>query len=232
MVADQPPHRVDLAQKLAGRWELRVDERTVRYRLVRLRSGAEDGRRSQDEACASWGDEIAAWIAEQKGREGHPDPVRDLCVTWWRSARSCGRCRPPCLSRSRAWSTGRSRATASSPSRIAATRSVCLPGLRVCRRHASGRPCSQGLRCSPPRSVSPPRRPTPVTKRYGGSRACCPPSKRRSGGPRPVQSDPRPERQSGVIGDGGLSQATASSADRRAACSSTVCVAFSCLSGG
>ncbi len=58
--------------------ELGVDESTVRYRLGRLRSGVQDGRRQQAEACAAWDEVIGAWIADQSRRQGRPDPVCDL----------------------------------------------------------------------------------------------------------------------------------------------------------
>jgi transposase len=43
-----------------------VDESTVRYRLKRLRSKAEDGRKKQPEACREFDEEITAWIRMQE----------------------------------------------------------------------------------------------------------------------------------------------------------------------
>ena len=45
-------------RSMAG--DLGCDESSLRYRLGRLRSGKEDGRRRQPEACAPWAEQIAA----------------------------------------------------------------------------------------------------------------------------------------------------------------------------
>ena len=61
--------------------DLGVDESTLRYRLMRRREGAEDGRKRQPEACASLTEEIFGWIADQEVRiEGglRPEPVVSL----------------------------------------------------------------------------------------------------------------------------------------------------------
>jgi transposase len=57
--------------------ELEVDESTLRYRLKRLREGVEDGRRKQREACASYAERIAAWMASQEERR-RPAPIKEL----------------------------------------------------------------------------------------------------------------------------------------------------------
>lgn len=57
--------------------ELGVDESTLRYRLKRVREGAEDGRRHQPEACAPWAERIAEWMRAQEGK-ARAAPVKEL----------------------------------------------------------------------------------------------------------------------------------------------------------
>jgi hypothetical protein len=82
MAADVMERRGRSIRSLAEDFE--VDERTLRYRLQRLRSGAEDGRdgrQRQREACAAFDDVVVAWLAAQaEGMEGglRPEPVMAL----------------------------------------------------------------------------------------------------------------------------------------------------------
>ena len=66
MTADVMEGRGHSIRSLAG--DFGVDESTLRYRLMRLRSGADDGRRRQPEACGEFGEEISAWMEEQATR--------------------------------------------------------------------------------------------------------------------------------------------------------------------
>ena len=45
-----------------------VDESSLRYRLVRLKAGAKDGRGNQPEACEPYAPVIRAWMDEQSER--------------------------------------------------------------------------------------------------------------------------------------------------------------------
>jgi len=79
MAADVMERRGRSVRSLAGDFE--VDESTLRYRLRRLRSGAEDGRKRQPEACAAYDDVISAWMKEQAERLNsgrRPEPVKGL----------------------------------------------------------------------------------------------------------------------------------------------------------
>ena len=79
MAADVMEGRGHSIRSLAG--DFGVDESTLRYRLMRLRSGAEDGRRRQPEACGELGEVISAWMEEQAARVeggGRPESVRGL----------------------------------------------------------------------------------------------------------------------------------------------------------
>jgi len=67
MAADVMERRGRSVRALAR--DLEVDESTLRYRLRRLRGGAEDGRKRQPEACAPLAEAISAWMASQKARE-------------------------------------------------------------------------------------------------------------------------------------------------------------------
>jgi transposase len=53
-------------RSLAGDFD--VDESTLRYRLGRLRSGAEDGRKRQPEVCGVHDDVVVAWMTAQEER--------------------------------------------------------------------------------------------------------------------------------------------------------------------
>lgn len=66
-------------RSLAGKFG--VDESTLRYRLVRLKAGAKDGRGKQPEACEPYDSVIMAWIEDQKKRlerRERPRSVREL----------------------------------------------------------------------------------------------------------------------------------------------------------
>jgi transposase len=79
MAADVMEGRGWSIRSLAG--DFGVDESTLRYRLRRLRSGADDGRRRQPEACGEFDEEISAWMEEQATRVeggGRPEPVVGL----------------------------------------------------------------------------------------------------------------------------------------------------------
>jgi transposase len=61
--------------------EFDVDESTLRYRLRRLRQGAEDGRKRQPEACGVVAEVVVAWMEEQEDRVRagrRPAPVSAL----------------------------------------------------------------------------------------------------------------------------------------------------------
>ena len=57
--------------------ELEVDESTLRYRLGRLREGAEDGRGQQSEGCAAFAEQIQSWMVAQEDRKRQA-PVKEL----------------------------------------------------------------------------------------------------------------------------------------------------------
>jgi transposase len=54
-----------------------VDESTLRYRLERKRTGAENGRAQQQEACAPYEMLISEWMRDQEGQK-RPEPVQAL----------------------------------------------------------------------------------------------------------------------------------------------------------
>jgi len=66
MAADVMERRGRSIRSLAGDFD--VDESTLRYRLGRLRRGAEDGRKRQHEVCAVHQDVIVSWMAAQEER--------------------------------------------------------------------------------------------------------------------------------------------------------------------
>lgn len=66
MAADVMERRGRSIRSVAGDFD--VDESTLRYRLGRLRSSAEDGRRRQREACAVHQNVIVSWLAAQEER--------------------------------------------------------------------------------------------------------------------------------------------------------------------
>lgn len=79
MAADVMERRGRSIRSLARDFE--VDESTLRYRLGRLRSGVQDGRKRQREACADLGEAIGGWIQTQRERAeagGRPEPVKAL----------------------------------------------------------------------------------------------------------------------------------------------------------
>ncbi len=79
MAADVMEQRGHSIRSLARDFE--VDESTLRYRLGRLRSAAEDGRRRQPEACEPLAGVIASWMATQQEKVeigGRPEPVTGL----------------------------------------------------------------------------------------------------------------------------------------------------------
>jgi transposase len=59
--------------------EMGVDESTVRYRLKRRRERAVDGRKRQEEACASFGAVVSAWLDRERERgSARPLSVKSL----------------------------------------------------------------------------------------------------------------------------------------------------------
>ena len=79
MAADVMERRGHSIRALARDFE--VDESTLRYRLKRLRGGAEDGRKRQPEACSKLADVISGWMVAQRVRVeagGRPEPVVTL----------------------------------------------------------------------------------------------------------------------------------------------------------
>lgn len=82
MAADVMERRGWSIRSLAG--DFGVDESTLRYRLMRLRRDAEDGRKRQPEACARFGDVVGAWMEKQAERlksGGRPEAVKELYET-------------------------------------------------------------------------------------------------------------------------------------------------------
>jgi transposase len=79
MAADVMERRGRSIRSLAGDFE--VDESTLRYRLRRLRGGADDGRKRQAEACSGQAEVISSWMRIQHERvEGgeRPEAVKAL----------------------------------------------------------------------------------------------------------------------------------------------------------
>lgn len=60
--------------------DFEVDESTIRYHLNRRASGAMDGRKAQEEACAGYAREIEAWIARQPWTDERkrPESIKSL----------------------------------------------------------------------------------------------------------------------------------------------------------